>query len=491
MEKPDPAQTELQKTWDLACKLMLGAEIGPLEDYADWICAGRDPMTERKSSKSDSVVTYAVPHYDPNSRWASFDEFDFGKKFEPLGINDVKDIDSIIEAVQERIYYAGNVVLGNSKFVSKSSNVTNSHYVLGSGFVSDSKNIAYSSFIRYSENLFGANNDTTSNFIIRGLDTYGNKRAFEGWSTYNCSDSYFTFGCEDCQNIMFSFNVKGRPYVIGNLQLSPEKYRKIRGKLVEDMRAELISKKKLPSLVEILSGGETFGQGFDSQLDNIKKAAAAARQEGKTDRKPIEKAFDNTFQTLFGEQPKGFDEYGDWLTKYGREVWKLNSCISGQELYASDIIPYKWIPKERVVTREESLLAGDVLRIGEAEAEKLTLENTASIIGKIACFTTEIRLKTTVNLIETAVGFSAQNCYKGGMYCLCKFCAFTYWPRDSERLFGCNTVFSSSSCIKSYYSNNISRCFEVDSCNYCSDSYFLHNCENVRDSMFCFNTKNL
>ena len=31
----------------------------------------------------------------------------------------------------------------------------------------------------------------------------------------------------------------------------------------------------------------------------------------------------------------------------------------------------------------------------------------------------------------------------------------------------------------------------MDCSNKCSDSYFLHNCENVNDAMFCFNVKNL
>ena len=46
-------------------------------------------------------------------------------------------------------------------------------------------------------------------------------------------------------------------------------------------------------------------------------------------------------------------------------------------------------------------------------------------------------------------------------------------------------------CINCYYSENMNRCFEVDSSKSCSDSYYLHNCENVRSSMFCFNAKNL
>ena len=54
-----------------------------------------------------------------NAKHMSFDEIDFGRKFEPLCIDDTKDIDSILEAVRERIYYSGNIILGTSQFVEK------------------------------------------------------------------------------------------------------------------------------------------------------------------------------------------------------------------------------------------------------------------------------------------------------------------------------------------------------------------------------------
>ena len=52
-------------------------------------------------------------------------------------------------------------------------------------------------------------------------------------------------------------------------------------------------------------------------------------------------------------------------------------------------------------------------------------------------------------------------------------------------------AFESFNCIHCYNSENLNRCFEADSSKSCSDAYFLHNCENVRESMFCFNAKNL
>jgi hypothetical protein len=33
------------------------------------------------------------------------------------------------------------------------------------------------------------------------------------------------------------------------------------------------------------------------------------------------------------------------------------------------------------------------------------------------------------------------------------------------------------------------RCFEVNDSNSCTDCYFCHNCEDLKNCMFCFNTK--
>lgn len=71
-------------------------------------------------------------------------------------------------------------------------------------------------------------------------------------------------------------------------------------------------------------------------------------------------------------------------------------------------------------------------------------------------------------------------------------CAYSFWPRSSDHVYGsANTVMGSLFCIRTFYSKNLKRCFEVDSSRDCSDGYFLHNCENVSNSLLCFNAKNL
>jgi hypothetical protein len=62
----------------------------------------------------------------------------------------------------------------------------------------------------------------------------------------------------------------------------------------------------------------------------------------------------------------------------------------------------------------------------------------------------------------------------------------------SEHIFGGSArLLYSQFCINMFDSTNLKGCFEVD-CSYSSrNSYFCHNCENVNDSMFCFNAKAL
>ena len=78
---------------------------------------------------------------------------DFMQKFEPLSINDCKDMDSLLVRGRERASYCGNITIGNSKFVGQSSEMSDSFYVYRSVRISGCKNVAYSQWMRLSENI--------------------------------------------------------------------------------------------------------------------------------------------------------------------------------------------------------------------------------------------------------------------------------------------------------------------------------------------------
>jgi hypothetical protein len=67
--------------------------------------------------------------------------------------------------------------------------------------------------------------------------------------------------------------------------------------------------------------------------------------------------------------------------------------------------------------------------------------------------------------------------------------AVSFLALNSKYVYGCRRILESQFSVKCYNSLYLNRCFELDSCNKCSDSYFCHNSEALQDCMFCFNMK--
>ncbi len=237
------AYNKINEAWKDSCRVIFGKELGDLKEYKEWLSMDMESMNTKKSMVSGKDVCCAVPHYCEGAKFISLDEVDFNKRFEPLNINEIKDIDSIVEALQERFYYTGNVILANSRFVEESSNISNSFYMFHSNYASDSKYAAYSSYLRYSKCMFGVNEDALSSFVIRGFDLHRVSRGFEVWRTFSSNDCYYTYGVEDCNNVLFSFNTKSKKYVIGNLELSREKFASLKKKLLGEIIDGLEGKK--------------------------------------------------------------------------------------------------------------------------------------------------------------------------------------------------------------------------------------------------------
>ncbi|MFH0817050.1 MAG: hypothetical protein V1909_00275 [Candidatus Micrarchaeota archaeon] len=475
----------LNKNWKTTCKIIFGEEVGELSDFKDWLSEFVDPIRTWKSSRSGRDVPFAIPYYSESSKRISFEEIELENKFEPLSINELKDIDSISEAVTERAYYTGGIVLGNSKGIVGSTSVNDSFYVLDSSFISESKYVAYTSFLRYSESVFGVNNDVKSNFLIRGFNPGEITRGCEVWDCYFCSDIYFSLGCIDSRDCMFSFNLSGKSNTIGNFELEKGKYLQIKKDLLRQMADELRRNKRLPSLLELVGKPHHDEEAFAIIRER------AEIEEDTSDKKPIENSFSETTKVIFRKPLARIDDYEKWLMENVRGSWTEKSAISGRPIIVADMIPGKFYPEDRLVKRAEALKSGEILKLGKEEAETINLGNAKERLGKIAYFYTELRLKKNFNVIDTAMSYNAMHCYKGALLSNVKYSAFSFWPRNSQHIYGSNTSFSCSSCINTYFSNNISRSFEIDCSNKCSGSHFLHNCENVNDSMFCFNVKNL
>jgi hypothetical protein len=474
---------ELNKQWKATCKIVLGEEIGELADYRKWLLDLNDPRFVKKSSVSGKEVVLTSGAFHDQTAFIGMDEVDFNKKIEPLTIDEIKDVDSILEAVGERVHYCGNIVLGNSQFVEKSSNITDSHFVYDSVKIDASKNIAYSQYLRLCENVFGTNEGGEGKFCIRSSILFKNKRCFEIWNSPVCSDCHYSCGLENCNDALFSFNAIGKNYLIGNRELPRDKYLTIKKKLLGEIVERLKRDKAAPSLMEIVGRGKLdYGEATAALETNV-------TNEQIWNKNVVEASFSKTSALFFGKPLASLDNYQNWLSRDVITPAAIPSAISKRKVPMSKWPGLSQMPVNRVVTCDEAKVLGEKLKLTESEASRLSLATASDLIGKIAYFTPEHFVGENKNLSECQWGFNAMNCYRSVICVNSRDCAYTSWPRSSQYLFGCGIVFDSEFSMKCYDSVKLTRCFEVDGGRGCTDTWFSHNVEGLQNALFCFNTK--
>ena len=470
----------LDRRWHNACKVVFKEDIGPLSDYLPWLSGLVEPLMHRKSSVSRKEVTYAIREYAQGAKWTSLDEVDFNREFEPLSINEIKDLDSLLSAVSGRACYCGNIVLGNSGFVERSSNITDSFYLQDCSLLSDSKYNLHVSTGRLSEDSFGVYGPGESQHCIRCSQTYRDRRCFELWMSQNCSDCCYVYNLDSCTDCIFCFNARNKRHCIGNLELERGKYSGIKEKLLAEMADELKRKKKLPSLMEIAA---------KSPFEKPVVHPSPEERQDDSGKKAAEAGFQKTSRLLLGKELRDIDTYRKWLERHIWAVEDKESVASGRTTRtAPHAVAVVEMPEKRIVTVEEALEIGKN-SISGSDAASLSLQNCHETIKNLAFFPVEFYTGTNVSLTQCTVAIECALSYRTSTFVYSKYCGCNFYPRSTEHAFGCNQLFDSSFCINCYYSVKLTRCFECDSCRGCSDCYFCHNCENLTDCMFCFNAK--
>ncbi|MFH0817752.1 MAG: hypothetical protein V1909_03910, partial [Candidatus Micrarchaeota archaeon] len=280
---------ELNEAFQTTFNTLLGKgdEEVKLEDFEGYLSQYLRPVLKQKSSVSGKEVTLLTSDYCDGAKFISQDEVK-EQQFAPLNINEIKDIDSILEAIESRANYTGNKVLGKSNFVEGSDVCIDSFYVKDSTNIRGSRYVAYSWMVRDSECVFGSSASGKARYMIR-TTSYNAARCFEAYYVADSSDTYFSYNCVGCSHNMFSFNQRGRRYVIGNLQLDQEKYFQLKDKLLGEVREKLVRDKKFPSIFGIPERTQplpkiTVKERFDEQ--NLGK---------------VDKAFGITTKIMFGE----------------------------------------------------------------------------------------------------------------------------------------------------------------------------------------------
>lgn len=203
----------------------------------------------------------------------------------------------------------------------------------------------------------------------------------------------------------------------------------------------------------------------------------------------IENAFSSLTKVLLGRPLSGIDSYAKWLSRDVRLLAPHKSALSNRPVYLS-FFSFFQQTRERVVKLDEGEELGKK-SLTPQQAHSLSLSNASELLAPIKLYAAESVVGDNIEVEEVGQHGYSSFCYRGDAFVYSKYCAYSFWPRSGEHIFGSDFVFSSKFCLKCYGSVNLSRCFEVSHSVGCSDCYFCHNCENVHESMFCFNAKNL
>ena len=414
--------------------------------------------------------------YCGSAKFISADELK--ESGESFGINDVKDIDSILRAARERIEYCGNRSLGNSSSVEYSDIVIDSHYIYDSMNIQECSHVMSSFYMRGAKHIFGSAFSGLCDFMVKSLVNININRCVDSHFIANSSDIYFSYGCVGCSDLLFSFNQNNKRHMIGNLQLPKDDYLRLKKKIVGEIAEELMRKGTFPSLFSITP----------DRTGNIDIRTEAAA-EPETDMSPIEQAFSATTKVVLKKELNGIKGYEPWLLRHTLKN-KVVTTPFGSRTYVPVGFGFSeyaaLLPDKRLVSQAEAKILGALKLSGKDVAG---LDKIRDNIGKIAFFCPDFSHGTNRNAIESPCIDSAVNVYKSYGATTSELTGTVSLPIESSHLFGGYRSVKSKFSINCYTSLYLNRCFEVDTSTKCSDTYFAHNCEGLQDAMFCWNVK--
>ena len=170
---------DINDAWKTTCRIVLGAEIGELGEYENYLFKYLEPVLPKTSALSGRPVTISRPVFCPKAKFISNDEmpqYDAKIRSLPLNINQIKDLDSLLSAIGPHFHYSGNQATGHSSDVIESDSVIDSQVVYKSSEIWGGKFVAYSSMARLDECIFGVNWSGEAKYLISCYQTFRQQR---------------------------------------------------------------------------------------------------------------------------------------------------------------------------------------------------------------------------------------------------------------------------------------------------------------------------
>lgn len=247
---------DINASFKSTCRVLFGQPIGELAEFAPYLSAMVDQPQHAASALSGKKVYLSRP-YSKSAKFIDVNEAT--SKPSALSINDIKDIDGVLSALPEKLFYCGNKNLGTSMEVIESDMCNDSLDILSSQNIISSKHVAYSNGVRQSEGIFGCQLGGEVQFSMHSQVFFFSQRCFDAYLCFHSSGLYCSFNCRNCTDAMFSFNQSSKRHMIGNLELPKGKYLPLKHKLTEEIAGILKAKKSFPAVFDILKKGAIDG----------------------------------------------------------------------------------------------------------------------------------------------------------------------------------------------------------------------------------------
>jgi hypothetical protein len=468
---------KLNMDFKKTCRLLFGQEIGELGEFAPYLSEMYFPYALQRSALSGRRVCLSGPYYPEGAKYASQSEV--GKvAFEPLSINQIKDIDSLFEAAAGRAVYCGNKLFGTCLGEIGGDNLADCAEVRDSYDVYSSKYAAYCSIGRYSESIYGVSGFRGVSNSVRcawcaGPNNNGAARCFETYASTGIAGAYYAYNCSGSSDIMFCFNLLGRSHCIGNLQLTRERYATLKAKLVAEMAEKLRNDKRLFSIVDLVGAGKEEGSG----------------QAYAPPPKSVERAFASCCRVVLGKEMGPPEKYAAWLTEKTMKCRKVRGMF-GSPTYSTRLPTIGKVPAARLAALEEALASAQKMKISLNDGESPALSEIASRAGKVAVFTCEKRDGQNLEISETPAAADSTSVHRLWYSFMSSLSGYSTLVTESKYIFG--GYYRTLNCeflLNCYSLTQCSKCLETDSSFKCRSCYFCHNCENVEEGILCFNLK--
>lgn len=240
---------EIEKAWAAACKVMLGREIGRLDDYEEWLMRYVPSIIKNKSAISDLMI-YApsfVFYEETKKQMIGLEESPkWGENHLQKEQAEAITLGNASKSLGKLRYYTPEIIIGENVGMEKCGSIFyNCSFCYKASAMAYDKYCAFSMWPRQSEHIFGSSFLFSCQFCIKCFHSENLTRCFELSNSNSCTDCYFCHNCENCHESMFCFNAKNLRYAIGNREVGKEEYLRIKKLILEEMAGKLEKNKTL------------------------------------------------------------------------------------------------------------------------------------------------------------------------------------------------------------------------------------------------------